>query len=168
MCPQLLLSLALLLGLSSLSLAEPLKSGNEGRFCPREAKGYFGIGLLRQQQLFLATEERLNTKALMILRYRSNDEECGEVLDKIVVSASERNFEFSCSDPAHPELIVVGEIASSRPWKTISTMRVWRIDLAQRKILPYARRVTCQNVSYAGADDGEDLVSWARKRAPAK
>jgi len=157
-----------MLGLCGVSLAESSQPGNEERFCPRGAQGYFGIGLLRQQHLYLATEEKSSARTLMILHYRSNDEECGTVLDKMVVPASKRHFEFSCSDPAHPELILVGEIVSSKRWRAIATTQAWRIDLAQRKILPYAGRVTCRNVSYAGADDGEDLASWARKRAQAK
>ena len=138
------------------------------QFCPRGAKGYFGIGLVRQVNLYLAKQELSNTGVLMLLRYRASGDACANILDAVDRSSKQRIFEFSCADPRHLGLIIVGEIAAQGYWKVRKTNRSWRVDIEQKRILPYSHSVTCQNVSYADADDGEDLASWARKRANKK
>ena len=138
------------------------------QFCPQVAKGYFGIGLVRQENLYLATQEVSNTGVLMILRYSASGAACANILDAVDISSKRRTVEFSCADPKHPGLIIVGEMAAQGHWKVRKTNRSWRVDIEQKRILPYPHPVTCQNVSYAGTDDGEDLASWARKRANKK
>jgi len=138
------------------------------QFCPQAATGYFSVGLVRQENLYLATQKVSNNGVLMILRYSASGATCGNVLDAVDMFSKQRIVAFSCADPGHPGLIIVGEVAAQGYWEVRKTNRSWRVDTEQNRILPYLHPVTCQNIGYAGADDGEDLASWARKRANKK
>jgi hypothetical protein len=45
---------------------------------------------------------------------------------------------------------------------------VWQIEVNALKFVPLAGRVTCTSKTYAGNDDGSDLVKWAKQRAGKK
>jgi hypothetical protein len=45
---------------------------------------------------------------------------------------------------------------------------VWQIEVNALKFVPLAGRVTCTSKTYAGNDDGSDLVKCAKQRAGKK
>jgi hypothetical protein len=167
---QISLIIVSVLTLVNLSFADEQTVAVTGKqFCPASAKSPFQIGLERNKNLYLGYQKLSGAKVLMVLHYQTENSQCADILDAIQISASQSDFEFDCFDPAHPELIIIGELPPSRnDWNVRRTNHSWQIELINTRITTYAKPVTCKNASYAGDDDGEDLASDALKRAKSK
>lgn len=125
----------------------------------------FGMRLDKSQRAFLEYRNLGNIKVLFIIQYKNEGDKCGVIRDAVETPDLSQDFEFSCIDRAKPTDVVVGTSRRTDSRDTITAHEAWRIDLKKQSFNTVPRKVTCYNESYAGEDDGSDLVDAAKTRA---
>lgn len=108
------------------------------------------------------------TKILLIVQFEDETDTCGVIRDVVQIRRISKDFEFSCVDLQAPADVVVGTSRRNGSIKPVTAIEAWRIDLKEQKFIETRHKVTCTMESYAGEDDGSDLVDEAKKRASQK
>ena len=87
------------------------------------------------------------------------------IRDAVAIRRISKEFQFSCFDPSAPGDVVVGTRNANDTRTTGMAIEAWRIDIVNQTFNKTTDKVSCTNESYAGSDDGSDLVDEAKKRA---
>jgi hypothetical protein len=90
------------------------------------------------------------------------------VRDAVQAKDSKTDFIFDCATKQDPSSVVVGTWPRTFTQVSGPAIEVWRIDLHPLKFASLHQQAFCLNKSYAGADDGRDLVDGARDRVKAQ
>jgi len=133
--------------------------------CTRElwgSTGSYGLRLDKTQNAYLAAHTVQGKDILAIVRYDREGDRCGVITD-LVEAATPNYFEFACVDCGAPADVVVGTWPQNNNSSSANAVEAWRIDLKQLAFTRVSRRVRCVRRSYAGSDNGEDLVTWGVK-----
>jgi len=134
--------------------------------CTRElwgSTGNYGLRLDKTQNAYLAAHTVQGKNILAIVRYDKEGDRCGVITDLVEAVTTQNYFEFVCVDCGAPSDVVVGTWPENDNSSSATAVEAWRIDLKQLAFTRVSRRVRCVRRSYAGSDEGEDLVTWGRK-----
>jgi hypothetical protein len=124
-----------------------------------------GIRLDKNQHARLEAHEFRTGTVLVIVQYNDDTDQCGTVRDAIESQPTDTSFVWDCVDKRNPSAVVVGTWPSGQQSTSGPAVEAWRIDLRQLKFDRLTGSVSCSAPSYAGIDEGDDLATWARKRA---
>jgi len=138
----------------------------------------FGIRLDGTQHAYVEYRETPAARVVMIVVFADDfdKDHCGSVRDAREFHYSNDVFVPECIELLHPESVVVGFFDQKDDPEHVErgalmrgpAVQSWKIDLKTLKFLPTSGRVTCIAENYAGADDGDDLATWARHRTMTK
>jgi len=128
-----------------------------------ESTGNYGLRLDKTQNAYLAAHTVQGKNIIAIVRYDKEGDRCGVITDLIQAVTAQNHFEFVCVDCDAPADVVVGTWPESDNSSSATAVEAWRIDLKRLEFTRTSRRVRCVRLSYAGSDEGEDLVTWGRK-----
>lgn len=129
------------------------------------ALNHSGIRLDRNQRARLEAHEFRAGTILVIVQYKDEADQCGTVRDAIESQPTDTSFVWECVDKRNPSAVVVGTWSAGQAGTSGPAVEAWRIDLKQLKFDRLTSGATCSASSYAGSDEGDDLASWAKKRA---
>jgi hypothetical protein len=104
-----------------------------------------------------------NRNILFIVQFANDGDQCGVVRDVVQPKDTLSSFIWDCVDYRSPDDVVVGTWPSRHPSVSGPAVEAWRIDLGGLKFVPIHGRIGCYNPSYAGSDDGDDLVALRKK-----
>jgi hypothetical protein len=122
-----------------------------------------GIRLDKSQRADLETYAFKSVTILLIVQHASDRDLCGVIRD--VVSFLQPNYlVWECVDPKHPSAVVIGTWPAKHRGVSGPAIESWEVDLSKLRFIQLHTHVTCRSRSYAGADDGGDLATWAKKR----
>jgi len=124
--------------------------------------GSYGIRLDKKQVARLEARTVKGKKALMIVQYQKEWDDCGVVMDIIEAAHDDTDFIFECMDDHDPGAVVVG--AWRTPRISGRSLESWRISLNGLSFVRIHRSLRYVPQTLRGDDDGSDLVDWARKR----
>jgi hypothetical protein len=130
--------------------------------------GGYGIRLDKSQITMLEARTSNGNKILMIVQYAKERDECGVVRDIVQARDDKVHFVFECVNPKSPSAVAVGTWPDGFSLTLGPALEAWQIELNALKFVPLIGRVTCTLRSYAGNDDGSDLVKRAKQRAAKK
>lgn len=125
----------------------------------------FSSRLDKIRNTYLISRNFSNSKVLLIVQLNGENDKCGVIRDAVTIRHTAREFQFSCFDPSAPGEVVVGTRNANDTRVTGIAIDAWRIDIERQTFTRTAGRVSCTIESYAGSDDGSDLVDEAKKRA---
>ena len=157
--------LALLASQLTLAQTQDLKAYVDKSSCSpglEKGVGSYGIRLDKKQVARLEARTINSKKALMIVQYQKEWDECGVVKDIVEAGRDDTDFIFESVDDKDPGAIVVGT------WRTPRiagrSLESWRIKLDSLMFVRISRSLRYVPQTLEGNDDGSDLVDWARKR----
>jgi hypothetical protein len=127
--------------------------------------GRHGIRLDGSKRAYLEAYVFKHETILVIVQHRTDTDQCGIVRDAIKSQHTDNSFVFECVDEKDLSAVVVGTWPAEHPIVSGPAVEAWKIDLKGLKFVRVNVPVACNAGNYAGADEGDDLVSWARKRA---
>ena len=125
----------------------------------------FGSLLDKNRNTYLINRPFLRVKVLLIVQLKSKNDKCGVIKDAVAITSIAKEFQFSCFDPSAPGDVVVGTRNGNDTRTTGTAIEAWRIDIVKQTFNKITNKVSCTSESYAGSDDGSDLVDVAKKRA---
>lgn len=125
----------------------------------------FSSRLDKTRNTYLINRNFPNAKILLIVQLKNENDKCGVIKDVITIRRIAKEFQFSCFDPSAPGEVVVGTRNANDTRTTGTAIEAWRIDRVKQTFNKTSDKVTCTTESYAGSDDGSDLVDAAKKRA---
>jgi hypothetical protein len=125
----------------------------------------FGSLLDKSRNTYLINRNFPTVKVLLIVQLKSGNDKCGVIRDAVAITRIAKEFQFSCFDPSAPGDVVVGTRNGNDTRTTGMAIEAWRIDIVNQTFNKTIDKVSCTNESYAGSDDGSDLVDAAKKRA---
>jgi hypothetical protein len=128
-------------------------------------KGHSGIRLDKTQRARLEAHVFENESVLTIVQYSSDADKCGIVRDVVRTRPAGNSFVWECTDRNFPSAVVVGTWPPNFMGVFGPALEAWRIDLKKLRFVRLDVPVTCDAGNYAGPDEGDDLVGWARKRS---
>lgn len=132
----------------------------------KSAREHYGIRLDKSQNAYLAAFRLKDQKILAIVQLMDASDRCGVIRDVIQAQDVDSSFVWQCHDKKAPSDVVVGTWPAKHPKTSGPAVEAWRIDLKQLKFAPVQGvPVSCVAGYYAGSDEGDDLASWAKKRA---
>ena len=131
----------------------------------KRAPGTYSIRLDNRHRTRLAVHTVNEKNVLTIVQYEDDNDHCGVVRDAVQSDNPGNFFEFDCTDRGRPSLIVVGTRPERDPNVSGRAIQAWQVDLDTLRFIPDHEEVTCIRKSYAGNDEGDDLVTWARQRS---
>jgi hypothetical protein len=131
----------------------------------KSALNHSGIRLDGNQRARLEAHEFRAGTILVIVQYKDETDQCGTVRDAIESQRTDTSFVWECVDKRNPSAVVVGTWPAGQQGTSGPAVEAWRIDLKQLKFDRLTGGASCSAPSYAGSDEGDDLASWARKRA---
>lgn len=130
--------------------------------------GSYGIRLDKSQKARLEARTNDGRDVLMIIQYSEEGDECGVVRDIVQSRDHKAVFVFECVNPKSPSALVVGTWPVGSKQTSGPALESWQIELNGLEFVPLTGRVNCISRSFAGNDDGSDLVIWAKQRAAKK
>jgi hypothetical protein len=131
----------------------------------KSALNHSGIRLDGNQRARLEAHKFRAGTILVIVQYKDETDQCGTVRDAIESQPTDTSFVWECVDKLNPSAVVVGTWPAGQQGISGPAVEAWRIDLKQLKFDRLTGGASCSAPSYAGFDEGDDLASWARKRA---
>lgn len=158
----------LLFGLSNGAIAQDYKHRYVGQSsCAPEIQSNrpdFSARLDKSRNTFLVSRSFSHVKVLMIVQFKGGNYKCGMILDAVTIRHLSKEFQFSCVDPLAPSDVVIGTRNGDDTSETGIAIEAWRVDLPKQAFEKASDKVSCTNESYAGSDDGSDMVDEAKKR----
>lgn len=137
------------------------RSGCTAQF--KLALNHEGIRLDKSQRADLEAYAFKGETILVIVQHASDGDQCGVIRD--AVSFPQPNYPvWECVDTRHPSSVVIGTWSAKHRGVSGPAIESWDVDLSKLRFIPLHTPVTCRSRSYAGADDGGDLATWAKKR----
>jgi hypothetical protein len=128
------------------------------------APGSYSIRLDNNRRTSLRAYTVHRHNLLFIVQYTSDQDRCGIVRDVVRPKDATSSFIWDCMDPTNPGTVAVGTWPSRHPAVSGPAVEAWGIDPDRQKFVPFHAPVKCFNGFGAGADDGSDLITLARKR----
>ena len=125
----------------------------------------FGSRLDKTRNTYLINRNFPKVKVLLIVQLKSENDKCGVIRDVVAITRIAKEFQFSCFDPLARGDVVVGTRNGNDTRIMGMAIEAWRIDIVNQTFNKTTDKVSCTNESYAGSDDGSDLVDVAKKRA---
>jgi hypothetical protein len=125
----------------------------------------FSLRLDKTRNTYLINRNFSDAKVLLIVQLKGENDKCGAIRDAVAIRHIAKEFQFSCFDPSAPGEVVVGTRNANDTRINGIAIEAWRIDIAKQTFHKATSKVNCTNESYAGSDDGSDLVEEAKKRA---
>ena len=138
------------------------KSGCDPAF--KRGPGTYRIRLDQTQRSYLVAHTVGSRNVLLIVRHKDELDRCGLVQDAVVSADTMNAFEFNCVDRREPTAVVVGTRRKDDMHVAGTAHQAWLVDLSTLTFTPDPERVSCKRISYAGADNGEDLATLAKRR----
>lgn len=130
-----------------------------------ESSDHYGIRLDETRKAYL-NAYALKGKALLMIVQRHDDKgQCGIIRDVVQSLDPNSSFVWECVDQTSPSDVVVGTWPKSYSKVSGPAVEAWRIDLKELKFVSVHAPVKCKAKNYAGNDEGDSLVEWARQRA---
>jgi len=124
-----------------------------------------GIRLDQNSRTFLRQYQFKSGTILIIVQHGGDSDACGTIRDVIESKPTDTSFVWDCLDRTNPAAVVVGTWPSEHPSVSGRAREAWGIDLKQLRFHRLNLPVDCYAKSYAGPDNGDDLVKLARRRA---
>jgi hypothetical protein len=131
----------------------------------KSAPGHYGIRLDGHQRAYLTAYNLKEAHILTIVQYKDDHDQCGVIRDVVQSHEKDDSFVWECVDSKIPADVVVGTWPAKHPTVSGPAIEAWRIDMKELKFHPLPNPVNCNAGNYAGADEGDSLADWARKRA---
>jgi hypothetical protein len=152
--------------LSGATKAEDLSQKYVGKNnCTPGLNFRYGIRLDSTQRAYLTAYDLKEAHILAIVQRKDDDDDCGVIRDVVQSGERDSSFLFECLAPSIPSEVVVGTWPAKHPRVTGRAVKAWKIDLRELKFHPLSTFVKCRAGNDAGADEGDSLADWARKRA---
>jgi hypothetical protein len=133
--------------------------------CTPELKFRYGIRLDSTQRAYLTAYDLKEAHILAIVQQKDEHDDCGVIRDVVESGERDSSFVFECLDPSIPSNVVVGTWPAKHPRVIGPAVKAWKINLKELKFHPLSTFVKCRAGNYTGADEGDGLADWARKRA---
>jgi len=125
----------------------------------------FSLRLDKTRDSTLLYRDLSKVKIVVIIEPSSSGDHCGVIRDVIQITHIAKDFEFRCFDPQTPTEVIIGTSIRRGSTEPVTAIDAWRIDLKTQKFIETRDRVICADDSWAGDDDGSDLVDEAKKYA---
>jgi len=130
----------------------------------KRSQGISSIRLDKTQRAYLVARTVKDENFLLIVQCSDENDHCGVVRDGARSENPNYFFEFDCIDGRTPATVVVGTRKGDDPQVVGEAAQAWQIDLKKLKFVQDHANVVCTRSSYAGPDQGEDLVGMAKLR----
>jgi hypothetical protein len=124
----------------------------------------FSLRLDKRTRTDLVNRNLAQSTLLLIVQYKDQSDSCGVIRDAVEIRHLSKVFHFDCVDPQAPHDVVVGTREADDQKLTGVAIDAWRIDLDKLVFNRLDHKVICTYKSYAGSDDGGDLVDQAKSR----
>lgn len=124
----------------------------------------YGIRLDRTQNAYLTAYRLKDANFLAIVQFNATDDKCGVIRDVVQSKDLRSSFVWNCVDPNEPRDVVVGTWSGQHKRLSGPALESWKVDLKQLTFQSISGHVSCRAGSYAGADSGDGLSDWAKKR----
>lgn len=127
---------------------------------------HYGIRLDASQAAYLNAYKWDGKNILTIVQYAHDGEKCGTIRDVVQSRNASSVFIFECTNREKAADVIVGTWPERYSGKTGPAAEAWKIDL---RVLRFNKvqgaGIRCVNQDYSGIDEGDDLATWAKKRA---